>query len=146
MSSGLEFDISELDVYAESMIEFASNNFPKVTERFMKSEATKLKNKAKRSAKGKLKSQPTGNYVKGFKAGKKVYEYGDVKYNVRVYNSAPHAHLIEYGHNLVTPGGTIKGFVPGRHILENSVIAYQESFSQNIENRLIEKIKEELEK
>ena len=146
MADGIGFDISALDEYAESMLDYATKEFPKVTERFMKSEATKLKNKAKRKAKSSLKSQPTGNYVKGFKAGKKVYEYAGTQYNVRVYNGSPHAHLIEHGHNMVTHDGKLVGFVPGKHILENSALAYQPNFQKNIESKLVEKVEEALDK
>ena len=147
MADGIGFDISALDEYAESMLDYATKEFPKVTERFMKSEATKLKNKAKRKAKSSLKSQPTGNYVDGFKAGKKVYEYGDTKYNIRVYNGAPHAHLIEYGHRMVghKPNKTFNGlYVRGYHPIENANIEFQPTFYKDVETDLVGMVEEEL--
>lgn len=144
MAKNMEFDVSELDDYTEQMLNFITQDFPKETKKFMRSEANKLKNKAKRAAKSSLKSQPTGGYVKGLKAGKKVYAWDDAEYNVRVYNSAPHAHQVDEGHNIVTPGGRMVGYAPGKHILENSAIAYQEKFRKNIEIKLVAKAEEEL--
>lgn len=144
MDSNIKLDISELDDYQASMFEFADREFPNVTVKFMKSEATKAKNKVKSAAKRKTK-QRTGNYLNGFKAGKVVYKYGDAKYNIRVYNGAPHAHLIEYGHNVFV-NGKLVGFAPGKHILENAMIEYQTKFYDDIEKRLIKMIEEALDK
>lgn len=143
MAKNVEFDMSELEDYAEVMLEFIETDFPKECEKFMKSEAKKLRNKAKKDGAGKV-GVKTGNYLKGFKAGKKVYEYGDAKFNVRVYNSAPHAHLIEYGHNMVSHNGSVVGFVPGFHVLENATLAYQDKFARNIEEKLVAKAEEKL--
>ena len=141
----MELDISELNEYAEGMIEFGVNEMPNVAKKFMRKEATKLRKKAADKTKAVV-GKKTGNLYKRIKKGKTVYAWGDAQYNIRVYNGAPHAHLIEYGHNMVTHDGKLVGFVPGKHILENSALAYQPNFQKNIESKLIEKVEEALDK
>lgn len=41
-----------------------------------------------------------------------------------VYNSARHFHLVENGHNLVRGGRTV-GFVPGKHMMEQTRNEYE---------------------
>ena len=141
----MELDISELNEYAEGMIEFGVNEMPNVAKKFMRKEATKLRKKAVDKTKAVV-GKKTGNLYKRIKKGKTVYAWGDAQYNIRVYNGAPHAHLIEYGHNMVTHDGKLVGFVPGKHILENSALAYQPNFQKNIESKLMEKVEEALDK
>lgn len=156
------FDVSQLTDFGQQILEVATQDMPKVTEKFMKSEANKLKNKAKRDARkvlkphkkktfkvikdGKEEEVKAKGYVDRIKDGKKVYGYGDAKYNVMVYNSAPHAHLIEEGHNMVTHNGKKVGFVPGKHILENAAIDFEKQFAKHIENNLAKAVIKEMEK
>lgn len=44
---------------------------------------------------------------------------------VLVWNSAPHFHLVENGHNLVRGGHTV-GFVQGKHIMEKTRTEYKD--------------------
>lgn len=143
------FDVSQLTDFGQQILEVATQDMPKVTEKFMRSEANKLKNKAKRDAKKVLKSHKAEKgkgYLERMKAGKKVYDSGDAKYNILVYNSAPHAHLIEEGHNMVTHDGKKVGFVPGKHILENAAIGFEKQFLKHIENNLAKDVIKEMEK
>ena len=147
--NGHGFDVSQLTDFGQEILEVATKDMPKLTERFMKSEAQRLRNKAKKKARTELKSHKAKegkSYIERMKAGKKVYAYGDAKYNVMVYNTAPHAHLIEDGHKMVTHKGEIIGFVPGKHILENSTIAFEETFLKDIETKLASKVIKEMEK
>ena len=56
-----------------------------------------------------------------------------------IWNSAPHFHLIENGHNLVRGGRTV-GFVDGRHIMEKTKNEYENivpaRFQEMVENIL----------
>lgn len=117
---------------------------PKETKKFMKSEAKIARKFIRAYAKSKVKKL-TGNYLKGFKAGKKVYEWSDAEYNIRVYNSAPHAHLIEDGHRIVVAGKTL-GFVPGRHVMEEANKRFEAEFLDHVENNLADFIAKELDK
>lgn len=137
-------DITELSDFGQEILKTATTEMPKIAKSFLKGEANQLRNKAKKKARKELKEK-TGNYIKGFTTGK-VYPYGDTEYNVQVKNTAPHAHLIEEGHDMVTYDGRKVGFVPGKHILENSAIEFEETFAKDIENKLAKKVIKELEK
>lgn len=139
------FDVSELTDFGREIVEVAVNDMPKIAKSFMKGEARHLKNKAAKKAKSEVGTK-TGNYVKGFKVGKKVYGYADAKYNVIVRNTAPHAHLIEEGHDIVTKSGQKVGYAPGKHILENTAVEFESQFAKDIENKLAKKVIEEMEK
>lgn len=81
----------------------------------------------RREARMKIDSNSgTGNYMKGFKRGK-VFEDSEGKIVVRLMNKAPHGHLIEYGHRMVTESGEEVGFIPGKHVVENGAKKFQES-------------------
>ncbi len=123
------FDVRELDEYTLKLIKLAEKTMPKECNKFMKQEGSKLNSKAKKKARKEVKKK-TGNYMKGFKKGKKVYEYGDTKYNIRVYNNAPHAHLIEYGHNIVghKPDEKQSGYAKGKFVLENASKEFEKDF------------------
>jgi flagellar motor component MotA len=130
------FKVDELDEFTLKLIKLADKTMPKEINKFMKVEASKLNSRTKKRAKKEVKKN-TGNYMKGFKKGKKVYEYEDVKYNIRVYNKSPHAHLLEYGHEIVkggkhsnkgNKGGKNLGFVKGKFILENSSKEFENDF------------------
>ena len=137
-------DITELSDFGQEILKTATTEMPKIAKSFLKGEANQLRNKAKKKARKELKEK-TGNYIKGFTTGK-VYPYGDTEYNIQVQNTAPHAHLIEEGHDMVTHDGWKVGFVPGKHILENSAIEFEETFARDIENKLAKKVIKELEK
>ena len=138
------FDVSELTDYGKQILETATKEMPKIARSFLKGEANHLKNKAKKKARTELKEK-TGNYVAGFDTGK-VYPYGDTEYNIQVKNTAPHAHLIEDGHDMITHDGRKVGTVPGKHILENSAIEFESTFAKDIENKLAKKVIKEMEK
>ena len=155
MSDGIKvLDVSELTDYGKQILETATKEMPKIARSFLKSEANHRKNKAKKKAKGELKSfnnkppkegEINREYLYNFTTGE-VYPYGDTEYNIQVKNTAPHAHLIEEGHDMVTHDGRKVGFVPGKHILENSAIEFEETFAKDIENKLAKKVIKELEK
>lgn len=148
------FDVSELTDYGKQILETATKEMPKIARSFLKGEANHLKNKAKKKAKGELKSfnnkppkegEVNREYLHNFTTGK-VYPYGDTEYNIQVKNTAPHAHFIEDGHDMVTHDGRKVGFVPGKHILENAAIEFESTFAKDIENKLAKKVIKELEK
>jgi len=139
MAVDVGFDVSELDEYSLKLLKLAEKTMPKECNKFMKVEASKLNSKAKKKARQAVKKK-TGNYMKGFKKGKKVYEYGDTRYNIRVYNSSPHAHLIEYGHEIVrggkhsnkgNKGGKKIGFAKGKYILDKSSREFEDQFAKD---------------
>lgn len=74
----------------------------------MQQEGNKLKRKTVKTVKSSTLGKITGNYEAGIKRGK-YYKYENGADSIRVYSSAPHAHLIEYGHEIVRSGGGMKG-------------------------------------
>ena len=135
MSQG--FDLSELAAYGKD-IRLVAEKAPKRQKQFLQKEGAKLRNKTKAQAR-KL-GKKTGNYLKSIKRGK-VYDYRGDK-AVRVYSYAPHAHLIEDGHRMVSHDGRELGFVPGMHIFEVSGKDFQPEFLADIDEMLDEVVKE----
>lgn len=85
---------------SRELLNMAQTQFPSECKKFLRTEGNKLKKEVKAEAKSKVEKK-TGNYQKGWKRGK-PYKYSvDNAYAVRVYNASPHAHLVEYGHEIV---------------------------------------------
>ncbi len=64
-------------------------------------DSPKLKNKLRKSIKPKVSKYPDGGWI--------------------VRATAPHAHLVEFGHALVTPDGHTIGQVPAHPFLRNAL-------------------------
>lgn len=125
----------------------ATKAYPKETAKFMKAQAQKLAKATKAAAKSAVHKR-TGNLFKGIKAGKKVYEYSDADYNVRVYYGKPayHGHLIEYGHDMKSHKGDTVGTVQGYEIMAKAHKQNESKFYADVENDLLDFIIKELEK
>lgn len=116
-----------------------------------------------RLAAGRVKSKtPVGKTkkLKGSWRLKKPKKYGTARY-VRVQSEAPHAHLVEDGHEIVRGGGTRKngrrlntleravrgiqsgGRVEGRKMLESTVKELEGSFHQSAQ-RLLDDLTNEI--
>ena len=132
------FDVSELVAYAQSLAQ-AGLEGPKKRGKFLRKEGTKLRNATKKEAKRVHKV--TGNYVKSIKRGK-VYQYQKDLMAVRVYSSAPHAHLVEDGHRMVTHDGWEVGFVPGYHVFEVSGKDFEPQYLADLDDYLDEVVEE----
>lgn len=130
-------DTSDLEAYARGL-ERIARTFPQKQKRFLQKEGNKLKQATRRKAR-KL-GKKTGNYQKSIKRGK-VYNYQGAQ-AVRVYSAAPHAHLIEDGHRMVTPGGREVGFVRGFHIFEDAREDFQHQFLTDVGDLLDEAVVE----
>lgn len=126
------FDIQELDNYTRNLLNLAEKKMPKESRKFLIKEAAKLRVKTRAKANSTIRKK-TGNYMKGFKRGK-VYKYQGKELAVRVYNSSPHAHLIEHGHRQYNSRGAETGFTPGKHILEEATKEFQNTFYDDCEN------------
>lgn len=130
------FDTRELDAYARDL-ERIAREAPKTQKKFMRQEGSKLHRKTrKESERVKIK---TGNYKKSIKRGK-VYVYDD-SLSIRVYSAAPHAHLIEGGHRMVTHDGREVGFVSGMHVFEAAGKDFEPEFLTDIDDMLDEEVK-----
>lgn len=131
------FDARELDAYARELARVAKDA-PNTQKKFLRKEGSKLLRKTKQEAR-RVKAK-TGQYKKSIKRGK-VYEYEGAQ-AIRVYSTAPHAHLIEDGHRMVSHDGRELGFVPGMHIFEISGKDFQSEFLADIDDMLEEAVKE----
>lgn len=133
------FDLSELESYGRDMRRVAEEA-PKRQKQFLQREGTKLRNKTK--AQARILGKKTGNYLKSIKRGK-VYDYHGDK-AVRVYSYAPHAHLIEEGHRMVTHDGREVGFVRGHHVFEVAADGFESEFYTDLDEMLDEELVEKL--
>ena len=104
-----------MDALCKDYIKVA-RKLPDAEKQILKEEGRKLRKKTKDGIKRAMLGKKTGNYLKSIKLGK-VYKYHGVQ-AVRVYSSAPHAHLIEEGHRMVTHDGREVGYVPGYFIFQ----------------------------
>lgn len=115
-----------LDDFSKDLLRIAEKDYPKETKQFLKKQGNKLRLEVVKQARQDT-TGGTGKYKKGFKRGK-VYKYQGDTDSVRVYNSQPHAQLIEYGHEIVDRNGVSHGFVKGKHTLDNSAKSFEEKF------------------
>lgn len=115
----MTLEIEGLTEFQKDLLDVAQNKLPKESLRVMRKIGSKARTKVARKARSTVKKK-TGNYHKGFKRGK-AFKDSEEKYVVRVINSQPHAHLIEYGHQQVTKDGRNAGFVAGKSVLANGM-------------------------
>jgi bacteriophage protein of unknown function (DUF646) len=91
--------------------------YPKKVKKFMQKEGNRLRAKTVLTADERV-DEKTGNYRKSIKRGKPYVYAGNGADSIRVYSTAPHAHLIEYGHVQDTSKGEIS--VPGRLVFDSA--------------------------
>lgn len=143
------FDTRDFDRFAQNLLDIAGKEVPKESKKFLRDEGTKLKKKTLAVAKQKVKKD-TGYYFASITRGR-VYYYKPTGSNaVRVYSSAPHAHLIEEGHRAVRGGQLARGkkakrtgyvvekdgqevFVPGKHVFETAQSEFADDFYDDVE-------------
>src|SRR5699024_8643206 len=118
----------------------AARNAPQKAKRLMQTQGTKLKAKTLSLAKQRVRKK-TGNYFKSIKRGKAYTYRSDNTHAIRVYSAAPHAHLIENGHRVVSHGNEV-GFQDGKHVFEDARQAYQPTFQRACEDFLDEVARE----
>lgn len=131
-------DLSELDEYADWVTKM-SRNWPKKVKKTMQKSGTELKRRTLRQIRLVNLRTITGNYKAGIQRGKFYQKNG--AYYIRVYSNAPHAHLIEEGHDVIA-GGRKAGFAQGREVFAKAEAAYEEQFHRNCEDLLDEVIDE----
>ncbi len=139
---------NSFDRFVESLIR-SSKSAEKEYKKFLQREGNKLKRKTKAQAHVKGIKTHTGNYMKGIKRGK-VWSERDGTYQVRAYSNAPHAHLIEMGHDQVVnppkphgrgvkPGkgiGRKVGDVAGREVFLEAYDAFEAQFHKDSEDAI----------
>lgn len=120
-----------LDQLSKDLLKMANTvNNGKDSKEFLRKSGNKLKNKTLNVAKTRV-NEATGNYIKSIKRGK-VYDFkGDLA--VRTYSTAPHAHLIEYGHVKKDRTGKEHGFQRGYHVFSTASKDFEEEFYNDTE-------------
>lgn len=113
-----------LDEFQKDLLSLAQDKLPRETYKHMRKVGSKNAVQIRKVARAKV-DKKTGMYHKRFKRGK-VFRDDDGTYVVRVFNSSPHAHLIEYGHRLVR-GGQEVGFVPGKNVISEGSKNFDDS-------------------
>ena len=106
-----------LTEYQKDLLQVAQKELPKEVDRILKNAARKGARMALQRANAEV-GKVNNIYHKKFKAGK-VFDGYNGERVVRVINSAPHAHLVEYGHDqVVNPPRTDgkRGVKPGKGI------------------------------
>jgi len=140
MQDGFLFD--ELSEFKQDIMRSIKDIFPKETKKFIKTEAKKISKVAKKIAKKEVGTskdtkknwEESKSYHKKFKTGK-VYKYAENDYCVRAFNSAPHAHLIEYGHIMADHQGKPTGtFVQPKLIYKQAEIEFMSQWLYDCED------------
>ncbi|WLR52462.1 HK97 gp10 family phage protein [Bacillus tianshenii] len=117
-------EIEGLTEFQRDLLEVAQRKLPKESKKAMRKVGSKARTQVARRARKEV-NKVTGTYQKRWKRGK-VFIGENKEIVVRVYNSAPHAHLIEDGHRQVTKDGREVGFVRGKHVLEKSMKEFED--------------------
>lgn len=123
-------DTRELDDLVKNMFRTAQNVYPDEAKSFLKKEG----NKGRRLLRAKTKAvtkKKTGNLLKGIRRTGVQKHDGD--FQIRVYNKAPHAHLIEHGHVLWVNGTKTEKFVPGKHPAADTTKQLKREFPRDVE-------------
>lgn len=141
----MQIDDREMQQFAVELGKIAVD-YPKESKKFLKAEAKKLR-KATVGMMNTKVGRKTGNLRKGIKSGK-VYAYKSKdNLSVRVYGGKPsyHAHLIDRGHDIVTPyrwknkarkhgGGVKKGRARAFPFFQPAAEGFQREFEKDCED------------
>lgn len=136
----MSFEMQGLSEFQRDLLKVANKRLPKETKKVMRKAGSKARTHVARKARSKVKKK-TGNYHKKFKRGK-VFVNKNGETVVRIINSSPHAHLIEYGYRQVVQNGRKDkdkdyraykrageevGFVRGQHIVREGMDDFDNS-------------------
>lgn len=110
--------------------------YPKRADSFLKKEGTKLRTQVARTTR-QMTTKRTGNLLDGILRSKRTYMIEGNK-TIRVYNTANHAHLIEYGHRMVN-GNKSKAYLP----MHSAADTFMNRYYQDV-STFVDKIFEEI--
>lgn len=143
MAESFEFRFEGLEEF-ERDLKNAIKKAPAQAEETLIELAKEFKNSAKKKADSELKhikrEGDSKKYAIKRRWGHKLVDDG-LGATVLVWNSAPHFHLVENGHNLVRKGRII-GFVPGKHIMEKTRNDYKDIVPERFEKMVDDILKE----
>lgn len=144
------FIYSKFDNLIESL-EAESKDFSRHGKALMRKEVRKLQRKTKQQA--RIVKKVSGKYHSSIKAGK-VWSR-KTEFGARVYSGAPHAHLLEEGHDQVQnpqnpsgrgvqPGkgiGEVIGHVDGKYVFDRAASAFVPTFEEDVEDMIDDMIR-----
>lgn len=149
MNIGLDTrELEEFGVLLESIAELQ----PKEIKSFMRRQGTQLKRCTikeadkkgiSRTHKKPKKYKDSPHYYDTIKRGKVFRRAVSGAYAVRVHSLAPHAHLLEDGHELIKRNGETGERVKAFLVFADSAKEFEPKFEQNCEkfvDKVIEKI------
>lgn len=115
------FNIDGLDNFEKELVRILEQKYPKELKRFMRKQANDVKIQA-------VEDTPVdeGVLVKGWKVSTK-HKKNKNEITGEIKNTAPHAHLIENGHELVNGG-----WWEGKHMLEKAVEKKKSEFEKEL--------------
>lgn len=137
-----EINMDDLEYFLDRLNKVTEPTVKKKIRKFLMSEGNSLKKKTVAVAKSRV-NKHTGNYLKGIKRGK-VYLYQGEAWSIRTYNTMPHAHLIEYGHRIVTKDGREIGYRKPKKVFEYAHKQYEDDYLKNTDNFIDEILNEGL--
>ena len=135
------FAAHELDELAVNMYRTAQERYPAEVKKFLRTEGN-IARKELRAQTSRSTKKKTGNLLKGIKRSKVTKYNGD--FQIRVFNSAYHAHLLEYGHVEVVWGNRTENYVPGKHMFDKTAAAMDRRFAGDVEDFLDKMLSEGL--
>ena len=120
----------------QDTLTYLEKNFPKESKQMIRKVGNKVRVIVRKKAR-QLVERRTGNYYDSIKRGK-VFMSGSKELTVRVYSSgkAPHSHLIERGHRIVTKDGQEVGFQDGYYVFDKVKNEVESQFDKIIETEL----------
>lgn len=122
--AGLE--VQGLTEMQRNLMRLARRTLPREVPKVMRKVGSKARTQVAKRARKEVKKR-TGNYHKAWKRGKVFKGHGGDTV-VRVYNSSPHAHLLEHGHVMKDKNGNDLGkFVPGRKPMQKGMREFESS-------------------
>ena len=131
------FCAKELDDFTKDLFKLALEfENGKQAKKFLTKTGNKLRNESRKLAKMRV-GKKTGNLIKGFRRGK-IYKYKGKDLSVRVFNNAPHAHLLNYGHFIVNKKGEEIGFAKGHNFMEDAADNFRTKHMKDTEKWLDE--------
>lgn len=143
MADSFEFSFEGLEEFQRDL-EKAIKKAPAQAEETLIELAKDFKKSAKKKANAELKTHERKEDQKKKairrKWGHKLVDDG-LGAAALVWNSAPHFHLIENGHQLVR-GGRVIGFVPGKHIMEKTRNEYEDIVPERFEKMVDDILRE----
>lgn len=152
MASEFDFDFDSFEELRSGFDQMAKK-FPDYAENSLRKEGEEFKKAVKKEAL-QATDKHTGNLTKGFRLSPVRNVGGIIQQDFMAEGQKnPHWHLIEKGHEIITPftrkgkklknGGKVVGFVPGRRIIPKVLKAWGPKHEERLRH-VLENLKKEV--